>query len=236
MVYVVERYLPGLHRSDLLRGLSTLTQLSERAGEERVSYLGSTIVLGDEACYCRFEARTEAAVAEANRQAGLPFNRIVPALTVNPKGEQTVSISPSIRATVEIGRGRFFGLVAAVAVLAAAVTWVLVAVAFDNGNSTAASSGVQLKPIASRSFYQPKPIASLPSAAADARRVPSIMTLTPARLAAGALGTGYALPTKHHGPTVASVLASMSPQTRQYTKAIMDLTFAQLAAGAAGSP
>ena len=51
-------------------------------------YLGSTIVLGDEACYCRFEGPTEAAVAEANRKAGLPFDRIVPAITVTPKGEQ----------------------------------------------------------------------------------------------------------------------------------------------------
>jgi hypothetical protein len=32
------------------------------------------------------------------------------------------------------------------------------------------------------------------------------------------------------------VLASMSTQTRVYTKAIMSLTFAQLAAGAAGHP
>jgi hypothetical protein len=32
------------------------------------------------------------------------------------------------------------------------------------------------------------------------------------------------------------VLASMSPETRTYTKAIMSLTFAQLAAGAGGQP
>ena len=49
------------------------------------------------------------------------------------------------------------------------------------------------------------------------------MSLTPERLADGALGTGYALPAAKGGPTLASVLASMSPQTRQYTKAIMRL-------------
>ena len=64
----------------------------------------------------------------------------------------------------------------------------------------------------------------------------SIMALTPARFAAGALGTGYALPAKRSGPTMASVLASMSPETRRYTQAIMNLTFTQLSAGAAGSP
>ena len=50
-------------------------------------YLGSTIVLADEACYCRFEGPTEAAIAEANRRAGLSFDRIVPAVDVKPKGE-----------------------------------------------------------------------------------------------------------------------------------------------------
>ena len=76
MVYVVERYLPGLSRSDLLHELARLERTQElpyEAGEVR--YLGSTIVLGDEACYCRFEGPTEAAVAEANRRAGLSFDR-----------------------------------------------------------------------------------------------------------------------------------------------------------------
>lgn len=85
MVYVVERYLPGLSRSDLLRGLSRLERAAERE-ESGVRYLDSTIVLRDEACYCRFEGPTEAAIAEANRRAGLPFDRIVPAVTVRPRG------------------------------------------------------------------------------------------------------------------------------------------------------
>ena len=74
------------------------------------------------------------------------------------------------------------------------------------------------------------------SAAQDALRVPSIMSLTPKELATGALGTSYALSSAPTGPTLTAVLGSMSPETRRYTKAIMSLTFAQLAAGAAGSP
>jgi len=82
MVYVVERYLPGLSRSDLLQGLSRLER------DREVRYLGSTIVLGDEACFCQFEGPSEAAVAEANRKAGLSFDRIVPAVYVRPtKGD-----------------------------------------------------------------------------------------------------------------------------------------------------
>ena len=88
MVYVVERYLPGLLRSGLLPGLSRLEQLEDRTEETPpVRYLGSTIVLKDEACFCHFDGPSEAAVAEANRRAGLPFDRIVPAVTVKPRGE-----------------------------------------------------------------------------------------------------------------------------------------------------
>ena len=152
-----------------------------------------------------------------------------------------MSTYPSIPATVEIRRGRLFGLVAAIAVLAATVTWIVVTYGFDSGNTTA-SSGVQATeivnplPPASMHFRVVAGPDSATSAAQDAQRVPSIMSLTPAGLAGGALGTGYALPTAQNGPTTASILASMSPQTRQYTKAIMNLTFAQLAAGAAGQP
>ena len=90
MVYVVERYLPGLSRSDLLHGLSRLerTMKELRAEEPAVRYLGSTIVLDDEACFCQFDGPSEAAIAEANRRAGLSFDRIVPVVAVWPtKGE-----------------------------------------------------------------------------------------------------------------------------------------------------
>ena len=70
MVYVVERYLPGLCRADLLPGLSKLQPVIEGMSGEGsvVRYLGSTIVLGDEACFCQFDGPSEAAVAEANRR------------------------------------------------------------------------------------------------------------------------------------------------------------------------
>ena len=83
MVYVVERYLPGLSGSDLLHGLARLEHTQElRYGAGEVRYLGSTIVLGDEACFCQFEGASEAAVAEANVRAGVPFDRIVAAVAV----------------------------------------------------------------------------------------------------------------------------------------------------------
>ena len=138
-----------------------------------------------------------------------------------------MSTYPSIPTTVEIKRSRLFSLFAAVAVLAAAVTWILVAFAFDGGNSSTTATAA---PAVQGSMSY------LGHTGVDSTRTPSIMSVTPAGLAANALGTGYALPSAQEGPSVESVLASMTPQTREYTKRIMNLTFAQLAAGAAGQP
>jgi Nickel responsive protein SCO4226-like len=83
MVYIVERYLPGLNGGELLRGLHQSTH--QHAGDNSAArYLGSTIVIGDDACYCHFEASSPAAVIDANRFVGLPVDRIVAVVTVTP--------------------------------------------------------------------------------------------------------------------------------------------------------
>jgi Protein of unknown function (DUF4242) len=86
MVYVVERYVPSVSSSELERALVALSRTTrEMRGEGTpVRYLGSTIVPDDEACFCEFEAPSQAAVAEANRRAGVAFDRIVPAVAVSP--------------------------------------------------------------------------------------------------------------------------------------------------------
>jgi hypothetical protein len=86
VVYVVERYLPGVSRSALECSLGGLRRVTRELREEGVDvrYLGSTIVLVDEACFCQFAAPSKAAVAEANQRAGVPFDRIVSAIAVLP--------------------------------------------------------------------------------------------------------------------------------------------------------
>ena len=128
MVYVVERYLPGLCRADLLPGLSKLEPVIEELWGEGsvVSYLGSTIVLGDEACFCQFDGPSEAAVAEANRRAGLPFDRIVPALLVDSHQRRSdMSVSTSIPQTARLGRFTRLVIVAAVAAVIVVVAWAI---------------------------------------------------------------------------------------------------------------
>ena len=101
-------------------------------------YLGSTIVLGDEACFCQFEGPSEAAVAEANRKAGLPFDRIVPAVTVTPNERRSpMSVSTSVPTTIEVKRSRLVGGAIAIAAVAAGITWALLSSPTTRGSGVA---------------------------------------------------------------------------------------------------
>ena len=107
MVYVVERYLPGLDQDQLLDMLGNLGRATEelRGRSTLVRYLGSTIVPGDDACFCQFEGASEAAVAQANERAGVPFDRIVAAVTVPAAHELAGRISPSEDASKLVDEG-----------------------------------------------------------------------------------------------------------------------------------
>ena len=130
----------------------------------------------------------------------------------------------SVNATVapRIGERRRWFLIGG-AVLVAVVIGAALALTIGHSGSGSASKAARGS-------------ASVSATSRSGSTMATIMALTPARFAAGALDYGYALPQVQHGPTVAQVLASLSPSTRRYTKAVMALTFAQLKAGAAGSP
>lgn len=212
MVYVVERYLPGLCRSDLLPGLSNLeSALEERRDEgSAVRYIGSTIVLGDESCFCEFEGPSEAAVAEVNRRAGLPFDRIVPAVLVHSnqrRGEMSVSTSiPRTR----LGRSHRLALVAALAAVIAVAAWAI-AMNVSRSSNRHVRTGV------------PTQASVLGSLTPQERRyVVGIMSLTPAQLRA-AFGTDK--------PSIEdSTPTSLTAKERRYTRAIASMSPAQLAA------
>ena len=171
-----------------------------------------------------------------------------------------MSVSASIPATVQIRRSHLLGLIGVAAALAACVTWVVTAVAFDTGTSgavsrsTSASASQRVpatftmtrKQIEGLSTMAPqtatftmtrKQIEGLSTMAQQtASHADPLLSMTPAQLAGVGLGTGYQLPNAQSSPTSADVMASMSPETRRYTESIMNLTFEQLAAGAAGQP
>jgi uncharacterized protein DUF4242 len=226
MVFVVERYLPGLSRSDLLRGLCRLEQTV--AGERgEVRYLGSTIVLEDEACFCQFEGPSEAAIAEANRRAGLPFDRIVPAVTVQSderRSPMQVSTHP-LPATVQLGRTRLFGLIAAVAAVVAVGSWAIVAYAVSSGGSSTAMTRQERQYVESITALTPAQLQAAfgtgsVSISPEAQHIQAILSMTPVQLVA-AFGTDS---------RAAAALSTLTPKERLYVETIMSLTPAQLRA------
>ena len=155
-----------------------------------------------------------------------------------------MSYSHSIPPTVQIRREHLLGLIGVAAALAACVTWVVTAFAFDSGTSGAVSSlqttaarvGAAQQGSATFTLSR-KQIEGLSTMAQQtASHADPLLSMTPAQLAGVGLGTGYQLPNAQSSPTAAAVLASMSPETRRYTESVMNLTFEQLAAGAAGHP
>jgi hypothetical protein len=86
VIYVVERYLPGVRRPEFEQALAPLGAITAQMRSEGtpVRWLGSTLVPQDEACFCQFDGPSEAAVAEANRRARVEFHRIVAAVAVTP--------------------------------------------------------------------------------------------------------------------------------------------------------
>lgn len=82
--YVVERYMPGITREQLLdtarRAKAASAEITARG--TRLTYLSSTLLSGDDTCYCLFHGSSEQAVSEANDLAGIPCERIIPAVHV----------------------------------------------------------------------------------------------------------------------------------------------------------
>ncbi len=82
-VFMVERDLSGISM-EALAGAQAAA-IAQTDGTE-VRYLRSMFVPGDGRCFCMFEAKEAAAVAEANDRAGLPYTRVLPALDLPRPG------------------------------------------------------------------------------------------------------------------------------------------------------
>ena len=82
--FLVERYLPGLRGDELGSFVARLEAATAelRAEGRNVRWLGSISVPEEETCLCLFRACARVDVQEANRRAGAPFERVVPAVAV----------------------------------------------------------------------------------------------------------------------------------------------------------
>lgn len=235
MVYVVERYLPGLSRADLLPRLSRLEPVTEELRREGsgVHYLGSTIVLEDEACFCQFEASSVVVVAEANRRADLPFDRIVPAVLVQPTHRSSeMSISTSFAKTAGPRRSHPLTTISAIAAVIALVAAAVATYALASGTRSVRSSlptqASVLRDLTPAGRQYVLAVASMPAVEVSAAFGTSPTSAHGSHRGRGATGSG--------APTLASVLRSLTPSERRYVLGIASLTPLQLWAAFGTTP
>ena len=85
-VFMVERDLKGISMDELAgaqkAAIAKAEELQEKGTEVR--YIRTTFAPEDGRCMCLFEASADSDVKRLNDQAGLPYDRIVPAMDLTP--------------------------------------------------------------------------------------------------------------------------------------------------------
>jgi Protein of unknown function (DUF4242) len=86
-VFMVERNLGGISMDDLGNAQKAAIAKGEEMtkGGTPVRYIRSTFAPEDGRCMCLFEADKGEDVKSLNDEAGLPYNRIVPAMDLTPQ-------------------------------------------------------------------------------------------------------------------------------------------------------
>jgi hypothetical protein len=85
-VYLVERYLSARDTADLAAAVTRLTRACRATvgSHMPVRYLHSTVVAGDDTCFCLFQAGSSDAVMAVNVAARFGFDRISNAELIRP--------------------------------------------------------------------------------------------------------------------------------------------------------
>ena len=85
-VFMAERDLKGISMKDLAAAQQAAIAKAKAmsASGTPISYIRSTFAPADGRCMCLFEANSAQAVEQLNREAGIPFNRVVEALDLTP--------------------------------------------------------------------------------------------------------------------------------------------------------
>jgi len=88
-LFLVEHYRPGLSGDELGAWAARMRRTADEMEHEgkAVRYLRATIVPTDESLLCIYEAASEQLVRETYARAGLPFERITPAVSGAPPTE-----------------------------------------------------------------------------------------------------------------------------------------------------
>jgi hypothetical protein len=93
MLYAAKCYWPGVTANEL-EPIGTRARREARrarSGGSAVAYLGSIMFPADELVLCLFDAPSPAAVKHTSEQAGIPCERVMPILWLEPPETPTVS-------------------------------------------------------------------------------------------------------------------------------------------------
>jgi hypothetical protein len=84
--FLVIRKLPGISPEQLAQAQQAAIQTAEslRGQGTNIEYVRSLFLPGGADCMCLFRADNQDDVRRLNEQAGLPFDRIEPALDLSP--------------------------------------------------------------------------------------------------------------------------------------------------------
>jgi hypothetical protein len=85
-IYIVDRELPGYTLVEVSEAQRAAIRESERftASGRAIRYLRSTFVPAESHCMCLFDAADAATVEDLNREARIPFTRVVEAVDMTP--------------------------------------------------------------------------------------------------------------------------------------------------------
>lgn len=85
-VFMVERSLKGISMEDLAAAQkAAISKAREMSGKGTdIGYIRTTFAPQDGRCMCLFNAKSEGDVKTLNDEAGIPYDRVVPALDLTP--------------------------------------------------------------------------------------------------------------------------------------------------------
>lgn len=84
MLYTAKCYWPGITRTELEHVTARTWGAPSSAGASEVNYLGSLLFSNDNLVLCLFNAPSRAAVKHASEQAGIPCERVMDSVWLDP--------------------------------------------------------------------------------------------------------------------------------------------------------
>lgn len=84
MLYTAKCFWPGVTEEDLRRAA---TRAGSETGERLTAFRGALYLPGDELVLCLFESSSRAGVKRASERAGMPCERVIETVWVEPHEE-----------------------------------------------------------------------------------------------------------------------------------------------------